>query len=581
MLPGGRGFATLNRLDLRLVLLMGIALLPIGLIAMTQTYRMIVASEARTNAALMGETREAAAVEREIIFSAIGASRSVASWGGRLFDDRERCNAIMAEVVRQVAQVTAARVVHADGRVLCGTTGIGSDLSENAAFRSFLARPEERVDLVPGAASGGETVLLISQPLAHNGRLAGVLLIDTVHSGIARDSSAFDTIRPAAVVTFSKAGHILAPVNGLRTIADSLPGEMSLPGMADGEDHIFREDDINGREQIYSVTPLLADMIFTLTIWDPRVAGAGGFSLGTAVILPFAMWIASLAVAYFAVHALVVRHIRTLRQRMRAFYNKRELFEGSDQRMPEEFRELTEAFQRLTSQVVKDEAELENSLHEKDVLLREVHHRVKNNLQLIASMTSMQMRRASDGPTRAALRRLHDRVLGLATVHRRLYEARTLSEVRADELLRELANQLFRTSTQPGDSIDFSMETRPVSLYPDQAVPLSLFLTEAMTNALKYLGAPQAGAQPWLQLRMAEDDEGLVRLDIINSVGPEPLSGLPAGTGLGSQLIEAFATQLGGEYESIKLEHCHRVTVRFRPADFGNPEPEGAVAGGV
>ena len=84
-------------------------------------------------------------------------------------------------------------------------------------------------------------------------------------------------------------------------------------------------------------------------------------------------------------------------------------------------------FLSMAEGILQDEAELEDALREKSLLIREVHHRVKNNLQLIASIMNMQIRRSRNSETTSVVRRLQDRVLGLARVHRQMYEAQTLA----------------------------------------------------------------------------------------------------------------------------------------------------------
>ena len=234
---------------------------------------------------------------------------------------------------------------------------------------------------------------------------------------------------------------------------------------------------------------------------------------------------------------------------------------------------MIEAFVTMTEQIVHDEAVLENSIHEKDVLLREIHHRVKNNLQLIASITNMQIRKARNSETKFVLKRLQDRVLGLATIHRNLYQADVLSNVRADTLIYELTQHISKTSLPSDADVKFELDVAPVSLYPDQAVPLSLLVTEAATNAMKYLGRPKDGP-PWISIVLKpQDEEGKVHLTVANSIGT-PLGSAPVdeGPGLGSQLISAFVMQLGAVSTVTEDEGRYTIDVKFSPSDFGTED---------
>jgi two-component sensor histidine kinase len=229
----------------------------------------------------------------------------------------------------------------------------------------------------------------------------------------------------------------------------------------------------------------------------------------------------------------------------------------------------------MADRIIRDEADLENNLHEKDVLLREVHHRVKNNLQLIASITNMQIRKSKDPETKFILRRLQDRVMGLAAIHRALYQATALSKVRADHLLDGIGKQLAISSNSSAAGIRTEIETEPVTLYPDQAVPLALLLTEAATNAMKYIGKPVEGP-PWIRIEMCNEENGTVTLTVANSLGtPLVDEGSRPSTGLGSQLMAAFTLQLGADFDAQMTDTSYRVTANFRPSDFSSDMPEG------
>src|SRR5690606_24216699 len=96
------------------------------------------------------------------------------------------------------------------------------------------------------------------------------------------------------------------------------------------------------------------------------------------------------------------------------------------------------------------------------------------------------------------------RVMSIATVHRALYTTSTVGRVQADELLRGLVDKTIEAGLQPSGAIRIDTAYDPISLYPDQAVPLSLLASEAVTNALKYVGRHR-GEVPWITVRLAHE----------------------------------------------------------------------------
>jgi two-component sensor histidine kinase len=287
------------------------------------------------------------------------------------------------------------------------------------------------------------------------------------------------------------------------------------------------------------------------------------------ILLPVLMWIASLSVAYFAVHRLIIGHVRRLRKRMRVFSRFRRIeAEPDDAALPAELREVTETFVTMAHTIQREEAELENSLREKELLLREVYHRVRNNLQLIASMNNMQIRAAEAAETKRTLRRLQDRIMALSTIHAALYQAPALSKIRVNELVVTLARQVVAKAAS-GVEVEVKAEMSETRLYPDLAVPLALLTVEAVTNAVKHLGTPPDGSAPWIAVRLSEA-EGLVCLEIRNSVGPDVRAQeTPETGGLGQKLIDAFTVQLGAELEIEETDDTYTLTVEFRPSDYG------------
>lgn len=580
MLPAGKGLRPLNRLGLRLVLLLGLALLPVGLIAMLQTYRVLQEANQRVDAALLGDSVNASADERRLITRVVGMGESLALAIPRLLEDNEDCNTHMRRLVEASPSIVFAGFTNLEGILACASSEVGKSVStpEDVAARLdsgilwVTVSQMTQVSKTPG--------VVIRNAVFDNDRPIGYVTVTVPYSALTLNNVAATETKPVDVLTFDAVGTPLTSEAGLGSVERRLPRNRALANLGIDTGAVFQDTDFGGRERIYSVVPLVPGQIFTLAVWPVNAWRIGLSGYITALAFPILMWLASLAVAFIAVNRLVIRHIRSLRRDIRAFSATRRVRWNEDPAMPAELREVTEAFASMTRQILHDEADQENLLHEKNVLLKEVHHRVKNNLQLIASITNMQIRRSRSSETKFMLRRLQDRVMSLATVHRSLYLATVLSEVRADNLVSELARQLAHSGEFPGTPVNFSIETDAVLLYPDQAVPLSLLVTEAITNAYKYLGRPETG-EPWVTLTLKSEPRSEIVLLVRNSAG-EPMMNHDEAevSGLGSQLIAAFVMQLGGTHTSgLTDDGNYEVRVTFSAADFSEDPVDTAAPG--
>ena len=272
------------------------------------------------------------------------------------------------------------------------------------------------------------------------------------------------------------------------------------------------------------------------------------------------MWAASLIVAFWALNRLAIRHIRKLGRQMRRFALNRNLPRvtlGSS--VPTELVEMEAAFISMGESILRDEATLEDSLREKNMLLKEVHHRVKNNLQLISSIMNMQIRQAKTSESSLVLRRLQERILSLATVHKNLYQNDNLAQVDASVLLHEVVNQLLSVGLGPSSNVKVTQNYAPITLEADDAAPLTLLMSEAMTNALKNV-AHRAKAQGEISVTLEQISPDQAKLVIYNTTGGTPQQ---EGTGLGGKLINAFARQLNGQIDIEETETSYRMSISF------------------
>jgi two-component sensor histidine kinase len=206
------------------------------------------------------------------------------------------------------------------------------------------------------------------------------------------------------------------------------------------------------------------------------------------------------------------------------------------------------------------ETQLQKLVRDKTTLLKETHHRVKNNLQLVSSMLSMHSRKLSDSDAQATLRESRDRIAVIAQVHEMMYASQlphnhpevaggtyALPEDHVDlaPLLSNLANSIMRLATRP---VALELDLDPVHLDIHRAVPLSLIVNELLTNALKYAFVNAPTKTPTIQLQTHVTAPDTLHLTVAdNGVG------LPAGTdlsqaaSLGFTVVQTLSQQIGAQ----------------------------------
>ena len=261
--------------------------------------------------------------------------------------------------------------------------------------------------------------------------------------------------------------------------------------------------------------------------------------------------LAGIGIAVFGIDLVVTRPLRTLRNAVDAWRAGQPFMLPADSGLPVELRALGLSFKRATRTLARREAQLKIAVQQQNLAMQEIHHRVKNNLQIVASLLNLQASRIRLPEARAEFQSARDRVRALATVHRHLYAHGELHTINMRTFLLELCEQLFQAM---GETVDGRLQLEIVApeleMSSDQAVPLSLIVTEAVTNAIKY--AYPAGRRGTISIVLRHDGDG-VQLEIKDDgIGiPAGKAETPTGTrdGIGIQLINGFARQLGAKLE--------------------------------
>ena len=191
------------------------------------------------------------------------------------------------------------------------------------------------------------------------------------------------------------------------------------------------------------------------------------------------------------------------------------------------------------------EAALRDSLRAKDVLLQEIHHRVKNNLQIVSSLLHLQTEKEAHPTVQAVFKEAQRRVLSMALIHESLYRSPNLARVNLAEYIETLCAHVFRSFGADGTRIKLVTSLEPVDLGLEQAVPCGLILNELLSNAMKYAFPEGLAGQITVTLRAHSDQVFLQIAD--NGIGlPPAIPNAPARPpGLG--LVAMLTKQLKGE----------------------------------
>jgi two-component sensor histidine kinase/CheY-like chemotaxis protein len=243
---------------------------------------------------------------------------------------------------------------------------------------------------------------------------------------------------------------------------------------------------------------------------------------------------------------------------------------------------IDHALRQAQLQKARDEAEAE--IHasrdryaalaaEREVLLREVNHRVGNSLQIIASLLHLQANSSTQDDVKAALTNAMGRVAAVAQVHRRLYTSHDLKSVMLNQYLDALLEDL-RRSAEGNKMSRLTLKAEPIEIDPDRAVAIGIIVNELVMNAVKYAYPDRAGPIH-VDLSAQGDDLELAIAD--DGVGLNAKSD-PRSTGMGQRIVSAMATKLDASVERDPNHAGTRIVLRFRRARSPAVKPASAAA---
>ena len=214
----------------------------------------------------------------------------------------------------------------------------------------------------------------------------------------------------------------------------------------------------------------------------------------------------------------------------------------------------------LTARLQNANRDLTASLKEREVLLQEVHHRVKNNLQVISSLVNMQARKLPPGVAQAAFSDCQTRIQTIALIHEKLYQSKDYSCVPFSEYARTLVRYVFDATGTALDRVELELAIDDVALSVDRAIPCGLLVNELVTNALKH--GFVGNRRGVVRVELTVESDGMLRLSVRDSgMGFPPNFDIRGSVSLGLQLVCSLAEQLGAE---LRAENDDGAAIHLR-----------------
>ncbi|TDT47543.1 two-component sensor histidine kinase [Maribacter spongiicola] len=226
---------------------------------------------------------------------------------------------------------------------------------------------------------------------------------------------------------------------------------------------------------------------------------------------------------------------------------------------------LVKTLLKTYNDMYRSKKDLAIQVSEKQNLLKEVHHRVKNNLQTVSSLLSLQSRNIETGPMRGLLKGTQNRVIAMAMVHEMLYMRNDISHIEYKSYVLELGEYLIRSIKGNVNNVDLKIDIPNIKLGIDTAIPLGLLINETLTNALKYGIKGDNEGEISIKLRQDTEKENCYILEIgDNGIGfPETINHKTTKS-LGLKLIHNLTRQLRGTIERDNSKKGTNYIIKFQ-----------------
>jgi two-component sensor histidine kinase len=472
-----------------------------------------------------------------------------------------RCEAYLARVLESFPkEYSSAIVTDEQGVARCANvqTAIGVSFADRQIFR--LVRDTRAFSVGGQTASrlAPITVIPVGLPILRGGEFAGMCVVE-----ISLKVFGEDILSPQSDGIMALVDRNGGSVAGEARATRALPVATRLAAAIVGEQRRFRDYGQDGSLYEFHLLPLTSNSLFVVTaIAEPDDLASLFAAWGSFGIVVLTLVVA-LAVVWIAADRWCVQPLRYI-QEFAGRVARGEDIELTPRRpWGPELGSVAEGVKAMAQAIASREAELRAGLEQHDHMLREIHHRVKNNLQMISSLLNLQAGEIRSPRIRRFFGDAQNRVLTLSILHRHLYERSSWALVDFQQFISDLVRQISVGRRSPDlPQPRYHIRAPIMAVGPDIAIPIGLIVTEAVGSALNrnFEGV----TTPEIRIE-AGDKAGMVELVIEDNGSGSPGAGGPhMRSGFGLTLIRGLAMQLGGEAViSVREGGGTRIAVTF------------------
>ena len=467
----------------------------------------------------------------------------------------EVCERSLNRIAARLSWVSVLAVTDRNGKIICGSgQSKGVDLSDRAYFTEARQTLQYTIsDALTGKMTGQPTLVGAMPWSDDNGDFAGMVIAGIETKQFAEAFQELPLPAGSRYYVLDRTGHMLAGSGGfpdqLRERLASLP-----PLGSKGVPFIMHDEDMT---RAYSGSTLERGSLLVL-IGIPRkfFLDTDKNNLLVSILGPIAVLVVVIVSISFLGNRLISAPVTSLIRTARAYSRGDLTARPAPGPAGGEIKELSSTFADMADRIARREKELQDAIQRREAMLREIHHRVKNNLQIVISLINLQSKSVSIPAAQDAFTEIQTRMRALALVHRYLYESDDLQSVNIGAFLTELCSSLQLAYNVSPDRVTLEVRADAVWDISDRAIPLALFMTETISNALRH--AFPEGRPGYIKVTLKALAEGRAAFSVEdNGVGieaqpsyenaegifrtPKPLPGL------GMSLTKAFARQVDGE----------------------------------